>query len=775
MAHIKSRKHAAASASFPRPAAIGLMIATLPGLAAAQDAPKAPESTLPAISVKAKPVTETEYKADQSSSPKLLQPLVNTPQTITVIKKELLREQGATTLTEALRNTPGVTMLMGENGNTASGDSIFLRGFDTSGSIFVDGIRDLGAISRDVFNIEQVEVIKGPSGADIGRAASSGYVNLASKVPFAESYSAGSLSVGTSNRARATVDLNRPLDIGIPGSAVRLNLMVQDNGVPGRDEVKKKSYGFAPSIAFGLNTDTRAYLYLLHSEQDNRPDGGVPTVGLDGYYHGDLTPAGIRPPPVDSKNFYGSLNDYEDIEINMFTARIEHDLAPGITLRNTSRFGRSTQESLLTGVNAISNAVITPGTSTTPPVLNRDFSTYLVNRSRQGKYQENEILTNQTNVTAETTTGKVKHSITSGVEFIYEKQNTPTYAVVGTQAPANLYNPSTGDVFQPVARNGAYSKGNTLSAAVYAFDTLKLGDREQWQFTGGVRWEKYKTEFNSVTLSTATANPTLPVNTPIPTSLDASGDLFSWKLGALYKPATNGSVYISAANSKQPPGGANFTLNPAASNINRPGLDPQEGTNLEVGTKWEFMQGKLAVTGAVFRSENKNELVVDPLDNTVFTQIGKRRVDGVEVSMVGQLSDALNLTLGYAHMNPKIVTAAAATQGGLIQWSPKDAFTSWATYKLPFGLTLGGGARYVASTATTSNVANLNATAGVIKIPSYWVVDALIGYQINKNFNVQLNVYNLFDEEYISAVNNGRSRYYPGVPRSALVTANVTF
>ncbi|CAN5441227.1 catecholate siderophore receptor Fiu [soil metagenome] len=772
MAHIKSRKHAAARhTSITHPAALGLMLAALPGLAAAQAAAPAAsktdaQTTLPAVRVKAATEAENEYKADQSSSPKFTQPLINTPQTITVIKKELLREQGATTLSEALRNTPGVTMLMGENGNTASGDSIFMRGFDTSGSIFVDGIRDLGSISRDIFNIEQVEVVKGPSGADIGRAASSGYVNLSSKVPFGDSYSTGSLSLGTSDRKRATIDLNRPLDIGIPGTAVRLNLMAQDYGVPGRDDVKKKSYGFAPSLALGLNTPTRAYFYALHSKQDNRPDGGVSTIGLGKFYNAILSPAGITPPKVDSKNFYGSLGDHEDIEINMFTARIEHDLAPGITVRNSSRYGRSTQTSVLTGVNALGNV----GTATAP---SSNFDSYTVARSRQGKYQENEILTNQTNITAELGSGNVKHSVTGGVEFIYEKQYTPSYAVVGTQGAANLYNPSVNDVFQPVARTGAFSKGNTLSAAVYAFDTLKIG--EQWQLTGGARIERYKTEYNAVALSTAAANPTLPVGTLLPTSLDHVGNLVSWKVGALYKPLPNGSVYVSFANSKQPPGGSGFALSTAANSANNPNLDPQEGTNIELGTKWDFMGGKLAVTGAVFRSENKNELVQDPIDTTVYTQIGKRRVDGVELSVVGQVTNELNISAGLAVMDPKITNAAAATQGGTIQWSPKVAFTSWATYKFPFGLTLGGGVRYVDTATTTSNVANLATVTGITEMPSYWVADAVVGYEINKNVSLQLNLYNLFDKEYLASVNNGRSRYYPGVPRSALVTANVQF
>lgn len=759
MAYIQARKHAhpprrtaSAAAAF---AALAIPAAVHAQQAAAPAAPaSAPASAQVLPEIKAKSTVETPYKAEAMSSPKFTQPLVDTPQTITVIKKELLREQGATTLSEALRNTPGVTMLMGENGNTSSGDSIFMRGFDTSGSIFVDGIRDLGFISRDVFNIEQVEVVKGPSGADNGRGASSGYVNLSSKVPFAEAFNAASLSFGTSSRKRATADLNRPLDIGVPGTAVRLNLMVQDNGVPGRDEVEKKSYGFAPSIAFGLNTPTRAYFYLLHSKQDNLPDGGVPTYGVGNYRLPATAPAGVpTPTAVDSENFYGSRSDYEKIDINMFTARIEHDVAPGITLRNTSRYGRSTQDSVLTGVNAVN--FVTPA----------DPSTYTVNRSRQRKYQQNEILTNQSNVTAELGSGAVKHSVTGGVEFTYEKQSLPTFALPTgvTQDPANLYNPNQGDVFLTPTRNGAYAKGNTVTAAVYAFDTVKVG--EQWQFTGGLRWEKYKTEFNSMTLTAGDL---------VPLALEARGNLLSWKLGALFKPAPNGSVYVSVASSEQPPGGANHTLSANANNVNQPNLDPQEGSNIEVGTKWEFLGGKLAIAGAIFRSENKNELVQDPLDATVYTQVGKRRVQGVELSVVGQLTNELHLSAGLARMDPEIERAAAATQGGLIQWSPKLTFTSWLTYKLPFGLTLGGGARYVDNATTTSNV-DTSTVTGLTEMPSYWVADALVGYEFSKNVNLQLNVYNLFDKEYLSAVNSGRSRYFPGVPRSALLTANVQF
>lgn len=769
MAYIQARKHAhpllrtqtaaAAVAALTLPMAAQAQQVATPAAAASAAARSA---VLPEVKVKS--AAEVPYKAEVMSSPKFTQPLVDTPQTITVIKKELLREQGATTLAEALRNTPGVTMLAGENGNTSSGDSIFMRGFDTQGSIFVDGIRDLGSISRDVFNIEQVEVVKGPSGADNGRGASSGYVNLSTKVPFMDAFNSASVSLGTHSRKRATADFNSPIDIGIPGAAVRLNLVAQDYGVPGRHEVERKSIGFAPSIAFGLNTPTRAYFYLLHSTQNNRPDGGVPTVGLRGYYNAILSPNGINPPKVNSQNFYGAKSDDEDVDINMFTARFEHDLTPNVTIRNTSRYGRLNLKSTLTGVNALGNI----GTLASP---NTNFADYTVSRSRQGRDQENEVLTNQTNVTAELGSGFVKHSLSGGVEFIYEKQTTPAFAATG-QANANLYNPSTDDVFQTPVRTGAYSNGDTTSMALYLFDTLKVG--EQWQFTGGFRLEHYDTDSQSVSLSTAAANPTLPVGTLIPLSLDTNGNLKSWKLGALYKPAPNGSIYVSTANSQQPPGGANFALSANANNANRPDLSPQEGRNVELGTKWEFNGGKLAVAGALFHSKNKNELVQDPVDPTVYTQVGERRVKGVEVSVVGQITDALHLSTGLAYAKTKITRAAATTQGGVIQFSPKFTFTSWVTYKLPMGVTLGGGARHVGNSVTSSNV-DTSTLTGIYRIPSYWIADALVSYEVNKTLSLQLNVNNLFDKNYITSVNSGRSRYYPGMSRSALLSANMTF
>jgi catecholate siderophore receptor len=750
-------------------AAVSLALA---GAAQAQTAPTTQTAEEPKTMSKISVAAETEegIKAERVSSPKFTQPLLDVPQTITVVSAQVLQQQGATSLSQALRNTPGVTFLLGENGNTATGDSIFMRGFDTQGSIFIDGIRDLGTVTRDTFNTEQVEIAKGPAGPDYGRGAASGYVNMASKVPTPESFTGGTASYGTASNARITGDINHRFEGS--GTAVRLNVMGADGDVDGRDFIERKSWAVAPSIAFGLDGDTRSYFYLLHTEQDNIPDGGVTTIGLDGFYNRDLDPnpaptnpplgppraVGVVPAPVDRENFYGYKSDFEEISGTMFTARFEHDFNDNVTLRNSTRYGRLEQFYILTGVNAVT-------------IPSPDPATWTVNRTRQSKFQENTLMTNQTNLTINVETGAVSHAITTGLEFINEEQHNPTYAPasLGTLVPLNPYSPDIPDVppgYAP-ARNGAFTRGETQTIGAYVFDTLTFAER--WEVTGGVRFDTFDTDFESMTAST-----TVPV-VLTPLTLQHDDTLFSYKVGVLYKPVENGSIYLSHAISQQPPGGANFTLAGGTGNsLNRTDLEPTEGSNIELGAKWEFNDGALAVTAAVFDSKNKNELVPDPVTPTVFVQIGEREVKGVELGLVGKVTDNWEVSAGLAKMDTEITSGSATQQGAIINWSPELTFSSWTTYRLPFGLTIGGGARYIdqVSRSVTNQPVN---QANTPKAPEYWVIDAMLGYQVNDNIDIQLNGYNLADEEYIAQLNNGGSRYIPGAPRSALLTVNFTF
>jgi catecholate siderophore receptor len=643
-----------------------------------------------------------------------------------------------------------------------------MRGFDTQGSIFIDGIRDLGTVSRDVFNTDQVEIAKGPAGPDYGRSAASGYVNLASKVPGTRDFSAGTASYGTANNARITGDLNHR--IGESGTAFRLNVMGQDGDVDGRDFIERKGWAIAPSLAFGLEGETRTYFYLLHTEQDNIPDGGLPTIGLEGFYNPAFAPgnpnAGVDPAMVDPENFYGFATDFEEIKGTMFTARIEHDFSDSVTLRNTTRYGKLHQFYVLTGVNAL--------TVTSP-----DPNLWTVARTRHSKFQDNSLLTNQTNITANLSLGGMQHAISGGFEFIDEEQYNPTYVGLGTPIPAaNLYDPNRNDVlpgYAPV-RNGVYTRGETQTAGVYVFDTVNFTD--QWQGTAGLRVDSFETDFDSAVLSTLVTHPTLPVGTLVPQPLQVEDTLFSYKVGVVFKPVENGSIYLSHATSEQPPGGSNFLLSTAANNANNPNLDPQKGSNLELGAKWEFRGGALSVTGAIYDSTNENELTTDPVDPTQIVQLGERNVKGIELGIVGKLSDSWEISAGAAKMDTEVKRGLANQNGLQIVWSPEFTFTSWTTYHTPIGLSIGGGFRYVDSVirpVSTNSVPPPPNQTNMRQAPDYWVIDAMASYSINDHVMLQLNGYNLTDELYAASLNNSGARYSPGTPRSAMLTINFSF
>ena len=749
MAQIKSRKH-------NRNAQLVALAASLPLMAHAANTQDVTQ--LPTITVKSD--AENKYKADKVSSPKYTQPLVDTPQTVSVIKKELLKEQGATSLVEALRNTPGITLQLGENGNTSAGDAFQMRGFSTQTSTYVDGIRDLGAVTRDVFNLEQIEVVKGPSGAEAGRGSASGYINLATKLPHAENSREVSATYNTAEHARLTADMNQVIN---GGTAFRLNAMGQDGGVEGRDFIENNSWAIAPSIAFGLDSDTRLYLYSQHIRQRNIPDGGIPTVGMKGFYNADSALASA--PKVSRENYYGQANDHEDVDADMYTAKIENDLAENVKLTNITRLGKTSMNRVLTGINTGSAGLRTNG-STDP----KDWE---VNRSRQGIDQENKILANQTTLNLNLTTGAIEHDVVAGLEFLKEQQHTKTMA---TQMPgqttvatswANLYNPDRNEAMPGLMYNGGYTQGETDTAAAYLFDTLKFGER--FQLNGGVRIDYYDTEYDALTLPSSSSS-------LVPSSFAAHDTLFSWKLGSLFKPTSKSSVYASYAKSLTPPGSANFSL--SADGLNSAAAKPQETHHYEIGTKWDLLNDQLALNAAAYYTENENQFTQDAITQESIQQ-GKTTVKGVELSAVGKITDAWNVSAGVAHMKTEQedqlsvnATTGAITRTNNVRWSPEWTASLWSTYDIA-GFKLGLGARYVDEQKRL--ITDSTAAANMPNIPGYVLFDAMAGYSLNKNASVNLNVYNLADKEYISTLNNGGGRVILGQPRSAALTFNYKF
>jgi catecholate siderophore receptor len=772
---IKSRKHSTPST---RRAVTGLAgaarLATgialaLPMLSAAAEAPDdASSAQLPTVRVEGSRIDE--YKVDEVSSPKFVKPLLDTTQTIQVIPSDLFNDQGATTLTEALRNSAGVgTFYTGENGNTTTGDAVYMRGFDTQSSIFVDGVRDLGSISRDIFNIEQIEITKGPAGTDNGRTAPSGAINLVTKQPMLMDGFAGSAAVGSASQQRITGDWNVRLD-DLDGAAFRLNLMAQDNGVPGRDDVENSRWGIAPSLAFGLGGATRLYLDFLHVKQDNVPDGGVFTIGLPGY----TTPDPARPelgqaPMVDPRNFYGTDADHDKVEADMFTAIVQHDFSEDVKLHNSTRWGRTEQDYLLTAYRGNFENIATPDIG--------DPSTWTIARSIPTfKDQVNKILTNQTNLRLHAQSGSFENDLSVGVEFTREELSTRQIAArAGSSWPAaNIYDPDPHVAGLEWGATGGRGDGETDTSAIYAFDTLTFN--EHWQLNAGVRLDHYTTDFSSsvaCTATGATACGDRPAGTVVP-SVDAevSDTLFSWKVGALYKPTANGSFYANYAVSQQPPGGSTLELSASVSNANNPIFDPQKAETVELGTKWELFDQRLLLTAALYRTEVTNEIVRDPVDQ-LYYQTGEKRVQGIELGVVGQLTEAWSVSAGFTTLDTEVTEGTAVAQDGStgLTYTPDKSFTAWTTYNTPFKLVLGGGARYSGEMK--------RGTDGAVGTPThtedYWVFDAVASFPVNEHLDLRLNAYNLFDEEYVAAINKSGYRYTPGLERSFLLTANVRF
>lgn len=802
MAYIKSRKHAVARAvpQLSGAAAATLMAFAMP--AVAQTAPAASASTLPAISVQGS--TAADYKADTSANPKYTAPLLDTPQTIQVIKEQVLREQGATNLTEALRNTPGAgAFYLGENGNTSTGDAIYLRGFDTSSSIFVDGVRDIGSVSRDTFNIEQVEVIKGAASSDIGRTAPTGYINMITKKPKLEDSFYGSLGFGSASYKRGTIDWNKSLSgpDGNGGMAFRLNAVTEDAGVAGRDMVKNSRTGIAPSLAIGLGSPTRMYFDYVHMKQSNIPDGGVPTIGLPGYTNPDAKGITRAPgrrtfldyaQPVDSSNFYGTSSDFDHIQSDMFTARFEHDFSPNLSFRNTTRWGRTTQDYMLnafmlggygaTANGSRSNPAATAGFINTPNPLN-PLGWTVTRNLPTNKNQTNEVIANQSSLTAKFNTGTVSHTLVTGLELSREKQSAinfygqgfsgvaTTLPMAGSWPVANLYNPNPYVVGYNRMPNGTGSNGRTDTVGAFVFDTMKFN--EQWSLNVGLRHDYYNTGFDS-TAQTLSVVRGVQRATVVPTSLSTSGHLTTGKIGAVFKPVDYGSIYVGYSTGAQPPGGSNFALaaGGTGNNANRTDFLPQKSKTAEIGTKWDLLNKKLSLTAALYRTDVANEVVQDTISQQYY-QTGKKRVQGLELGVAGAITDAWGVSAGFSTQDTKIVSGPSvlADGSGALAYTPKNSFSAWTTYVLPFGLTIGGGARYNGKLLRGSD----GAVGTPASIDAYWVFDAMASYRINKNVDLQLNVYNITDKDYVASINKSGYRYTPGTPRSARLTANFTF
>ena len=656
------------------------------------------------------------------SSPKFTQPLLDTPQAITIVPAELMREQGVTTLRDALRNVPGISMQAGEGGVPA-GDNLTLRGFSARTDLFVDCVRDFGGYSRDPFNIEQIEVVKGPASTHSGRGSTGGSINLASKTARSGNFSNASLSVGDNALLRGTADFNHAIG---DSAALRINLMAHDNEVNGRDAVENQRWGVAPTLSFGLGSDTLATFSLFHLEQDNVPDYGQPWVPAG---NNVLVESRDARAPVDRGNFYGILaRDYEDTRTDMATLVVDHAFNDQVDLRNLTRWGENNRDSIITA----------------PRFLDNDSTD--IRRTAKTRDSEDTILTNVTDLTARFNTGTVEHTLLAGLELTREESlNRARTATEGELA--SLFDPDFNAIYTGVVeRDPSHdSHADADSTAVYLFDTLVLNPR--WELSGGLRWDRFSADTRGFDNAAGESR-----------EYSRSDSMLSGRAAALFKPRENGSIYLAYGTS----------FNPSAEglslNADTVALEPEKSRTLELGTKWNLFGERLMLTGAVFRTEKTNARTEDA-DEIVVLQ-GEQRVDGFEIGLAGKLTDQWTVFAGYTWLDSEVTESLDPTEvGNQLGNTPRNSASLWTSYQLTDSFQAGFGIQHVGS--RYSNTGNTR------QAKAYTLYDAMLGYRVNPALALRLNAYNLGDKDYVDSVGGGH--YMPGAERTVMLSADFSF
>jgi len=696
-------------------------------------------------------IRDSLYKPENLQSPKFTAPLRDIPQTITVVPKEVIKEQNAATLRDVLRNVPGISMQAGEGG-IPNGDNMSIRGFSARTDLFVDGVRDFGGYTRDPFNLEQVEVAKGPASANNGRGSTGGSVNLASKAPGKDAFTDVSLGLGSDYYGRATVDYNQPLDNVLPGMGLRLNGMLHHNDTPGRDEVEQERYGLAGSLAFGLGTDTRTTFSLFHQSEDNMPDYGIPWVptsvtGANDTADAFLDQYGDRPAPVDYDNFYG-LNDrdYEHTNVTMATAAFEHDFNEKLRLNSTFRAGKTRRDSMITAPRFAAVGGVDD------PDLDPVTGNLVINRQLQARDHTDTILQNATNLLIDFETGKIEHNAVVGLEATLQDFDNTLRTTPATASQTNLFNPDPSDPWTGTIAYNGNQAATSENFALYAFDTVKFNP--QWQLSGGIRYDYFHTDYKTLS------------NVNAVTFDDGRYDnLFNWRAALTYKPVEEGSIYFGYGTSSNPVAEA-LTLSGSETSTTNLDLDPEESETFELGAKWDLFGKKLAVSGALFRTVKTNARTPDPTDGNAIVLDGEQVVQGLELGATGQITDKWRIFGGYTYMDGEVTKSGnPAEEGNETTNTPEHSFSLWTVYEITDALEAGLGGQFVDSRhASTTN----NRVA-----PSYWTLDAMAAYEINKNWSVRMNLYNLLDEEYIDRVGGGH--FVPGSSRSVVFSTNYRF
>jgi len=817
------------SKSFLALSCVGFIASAPAGAAALPGNADAPEADGDAV--RHSDVVVTGERERRDANPKFIAPPVDTPRSIVVLPAETIEQTGSATLADALRTVPGITFGAAEGGNPI-GDRPFIRGFDSQGSTYVDGVRDFASQSREVFAVDSIQIIRGSDTTLGGRGNAGGTINIISKTPQKESFARATASYGTADYKRFTADVNQRVSDMI---AVRVEGMFHDQDVAGRDAIWQRRWGVAPSITIGVDSPTRLTIGYYHMHSNELPDSGIPylyTIGnvpRTGYVLsepaiGHVTTANGQSGYVDRSTFYGLKDrDFRDTDIDQATIRAEHDFG-GITLRNTSRFTHNWQAYIF----------LLPDDS-----QGNVYNTGQVWRRANTRYGYADSIVNQTDLFGKFDTGGIKHSFAIGAELAWEKARRGAFvtrgfvnssgnellSTGGTISPrcnattvsryycTSIFNPNPNDPWvnyasdtsttpAAISRNLpiAETQNDANTLGIYGFDSITLA--EPLILNLGLRYDRFHSR----------VRPGQPITATSMIQFERTDELFNWQAGLVFKPTHNTSLYASYATAATPPNsllgegseGNALPTTVATANV-LDALKPEKTKSYEVGAKADLLGGRLSLSAAAFQTDTDNARVTGD-DNTV-QFIGKRRIRGVELSVNGTILPGWTIFGGYTHLDPKIVdggfsslTVAAngpakattvlvpsVNNGKQAPQTAKDSVSLWTNVTLFEKLQIGGGVFYFsrvyggyadnrsASQDTSGNITVKPATTVLARsVPGYTRFDARLGYDITERVNLSVNVQNLTDKTYFTqAYASHYATIAPG--RSAFATLSVRY
>lgn len=647
-------------------------------------------------------------------------PLRNVPQAISVVTDEQIRDQSMQSMADVVRYVPGVQMAQGEGHR----DAPILRGNSTTADFFVDGMRDDVQYLRDLYNVKRVEVLKGPSGMIFGRGSSGGLINRVTKQANWVDGNELGLTYGSWENRRVTGDFNQAVNEEV---ALRVTTLYEDSN-SFRDYGEIERWAVNPTASFALGGDTLVEVGYEHFEDDRTVDRGIPSYTQPGHNRGE-------PLKINDSTFFGSPDDnYAEAEVDALNSRITHQFANGVTLVNQTRYADYDKFYQNVYASSAYNAK--------------------TNKVSLGAYNNDTDRSNLINQTDLTLTGNAlgfEHTLLVGAELSRQEtenfRQTGYFNAAGTQKNTSV-TPQDSVYGAPVyflhSKTDADNKSVADTAALYLQEQIELS--KQWEAVLGVRYDNFKVDVDDYKGGGHT-------------QLSSSDDLFSPRAGLIYKPLDNLSLYTSYSLSYVPRAGEQLASLSASNRT----LDPEEFSNREIGLKWDISE-RLAATVAIYQLDRSNVASPDPADPTRSILVDGQRVKGVELGLSGKLTDAWQVTGGYAHQDSELQTPAY--DGNEIAQVPQDSFSLWNRYD--FNPQWGAGLGVIYQTDVFA------ASDNKVVLPSFTRVDAAVYYTVSPQLSLQLNVENLLDEEYYASA-HGNNNIMPGAPLALGVSANVSF